>query len=183
VRPTDWLASNVPEGKWGARLDLVPQGLPFVGTVRSYVENLQANVEAGRGLILWGPYRGGKSCLAAVIVGEALAYRLYSYWVESFDVADAWIGKAKGRREAIRGAGLLVVDDLGMESKGSSDWPKDIMHDLMRYRLERLRPTIITTNMSTAEIQKVYGEKMWALLQEYMSDVLVKGAEDHWRKR
>ena len=183
VRPADWRASNVPESKWGARFDLIPKGLPFVDMARSYVENLRANVEAGKGLILWGPYRGGKSSIAAIVVGEGLAHRLDCYWVESFDVTDAWIGKSRGRREAIRGAHLLVIDDLGMESRGSSDFPKDIIHDVLRYRLERLMPVILTTNMGVAEIKKVYGEKMWSLLQEFMDDILVSGAEDHWRKK
>jgi len=185
VSPADWQASNVPEGKWGVGLDAIPQGLPFVGRVRAYVEGLRANIEAGMGLILWGPYRGGKSCVAAAAVGEAMAHGLEPYWIDAFDVADASISRSCWRRDNMRGAPLLVLDDLGMESQDErrGEFPREKIRALLKYRLERLRPVVITTNMSLAEVRKVYGDKTWALLQEYTDDVLVKGAEDHWRRK
>jgi len=185
VKPSDWRASNVPEGKAEARLDLIPSHLPFVKKTKEYLDALKENVQRGRGLVLWGPYRGGKSCLAACVVGEAMSYRLNAYWIFSFDVADAWIARGGWRKAEIRGTDFLVIDDLGMESQDSvrGEFPREKIKNLLRVRLEGARPTIVTTNLSPENVKKIYGEKTWALLEEKMTFVLVSGAEQHWKER
>lgn len=185
VKPTDWRASNIPEGKWDARLDLIPSDLPFVGLINSYVENMRENVERGRGLLLWGPYRGGKSCIAACVAGEMMSYRLRSYFIFAFDVADAWIARGGWRKAEIRGCDFLILDDLGMESQDHSrgEFPREKIRDLIRVRLEGARPTIITTNLTPGNVERMYGEKTWALLEEKMTAVRVFGAEKYWKDR
>lgn len=185
VRPSDWRAANVPEGKWDARLDLIPPHLPFVAKIKQYLDDLRKNVEGGRGLVLWGPYRGGKSCIASCLIGESMSWRLNAYWIFSFDVADAWIAKGGWRKSEIRGTDFLVLDDFGMESQDPvrGEFPREKIKNLLRVRLEGARPTILTTNLSPASVEKIYGEKTWALLQEKMTFVLVSGAEQHWKER
>lgn len=185
VRRTDWLASNVPEGKWDARIDLIPQDLPYATQVRGYLALLKENVERGKGMLLWGPYRGGKSCIGAAFCGEAMAWGLEAQWIFSFDVADAWLARSGFRKRAIRGAHLLVLDDLGMESQDDvrGAFPREKIRDLLRVRLEGARPTIVTTNLSPENVRKMYGEKMWALLTENMDDVYISGAEKYWKDR
>jgi DNA replication protein DnaC len=185
VRPTDWSDSKVPEGKWGAKIGLIPKDLPYVEKVVGYVEALRENVERGRGLLLWGPYRGGKSCIAAAVCGRAMTFGLEAHWVFAFDVADIWIARRGTRKADVRGAHLLVIDDLGMESQDHArgDFPREKIRDLLRVRLEGARPTIVTTNLSPDQVRKTYGEKAWALMTESLDDVLVTGAEDFWKER
>lgn|GEM_PF-4381749 len=184
VKPIDWRASNIPEGKWDAKLDLIPPDLPFVGQIKAYLDHLKENIERGRGLILWGPYRGGKTCVSALIAEQVMAHRLNAYFIFSFDVADAWIARGGWRKAEIRGTDFLILDDLGMESQDQvrGEFPREKIRDLLRVRLEGARPTIVTTNLSPEQVRKTYGEKLWALLDEKMMDVRIAGAEKHWKE-
>ena len=46
---------------------------------------------------------------------------------------------------------LLLLDDLGTER--ASDWQKEKLHLILNYRYNHLLPTIITTNLDSAELK------------------------------
>lgn len=186
VSPSNWQEANVPESKWGASLDKMPD-TPLVraykGRIQNYISALKENIEKGRGLILHGPYRSGKSSIGAIICGEVLSHRCSAHWLEAFELVDGWRFK-DGRYLDFRTAHMVVLDDMGMEAQsGGVDWPRALVRESLKFRLERLMPVIVTTNMRPDEIEKTYGNKLMALLDEFMLPVQVSGAEDHWRKR
>lgn len=187
VKRSDWLDANVPEGKWGASLEALPENIPGVAgyrlKIQTYLAAMKTNIEKGQGLLLYGPYRSGKSCLAALCCKEVLGHRCSAYWLEAFELVDGWIQK-DNRYASFRDAHLMVIDDLGTEAQDAGrDFPRQIVRESMRYRLERLRPVIVTTNLSPDEVKKAYGEKFMALLGDYLLAVNISGAEGHWKTR
>lgn len=52
--------------------------------------------------------------------------------------------------ESVRGAPLLVLDDLGTQS--SSSWAKEKLYQVINYRYNAQLPTVVTTNCSTDEM-------------------------------
>ena len=173
-READFRNANVPQRKWCVDLDKIDSDLKYLAPVRNYLAKLEHNLTIGNGLLLYGPYRSGKSCIAAAIVQEVAAHKCRAYWIEASELMKGWDREDHRYRRA-RSAHLLVIDDLGIE--GSASYPVEIMARALRYRLERACATIITTNMPPEKLEKHYGEKMLALMKECLKKVHVNGMD------
>lgn len=123
----------------------------------------------GRGLLLAGRNGTRKSTLANAILTE-IQYRSPSYRVFYIRFSD-WKKaltdtfakedteeKVRGRKilKLVELSHLVVLDDIGQEYRTSSGFTESSLHELLRVRYEAARPTIITTNISLAEIPNVY---------------------------
>jgi len=53
---------------------------------------------------------------------------------------------------------LIILDDLG--SSGHTKWREEILTEFVDYRYETMMPTVITSNLSKAEIYDTYGERI-----------------------
>lgn len=166
--------ANVPMRKWGVTLDAIPDDLEYLKPVRVYLENLEQNLIAGNGLLLWGPYRSGKSSIAACIARKVAAHRCRPYWLLSSELADGWF-EQDHRYDFMRGAHLVVLDDLGVE--GDVEFRKDLIRQALRYRLENAGATIVTTNLDLETLEEHYGSKLFALLRECLLPVRVRGVD------
>ena len=171
--PTDELLDvcGVPASKWQVSLDAIAPDAPHLAPVRSYQASLRLNLETGRGLLLHGDYRVGKSSIAACILAEVARHRLRPVWLEAFELVDGWIN-ADDRYDDFRSAPFIVLDDLGTE--GDSEFRKDVILRALRFRLEREGATVITTNLSPSGLGGRYGPKALALLRDYLAVVLVQ---------
>jgi DNA replication protein DnaC len=155
-------------------LDKIDPKLEYVAAVKAYLDNLEDNLKYGNGLLLHGPYRSGKSCLAAAVVREVAAHKCRAFWIEADELMRGW-DKEDHRYRRARNAHLLVIDDLGIE--GSANYPLEVMGKALRYRLERACATIITTNVVPKKLAAHYGDKMMALMKECLNPVEVRGMD------
>lgn len=173
--------TNVPARKSGATLAQVPGAPVYLTSIRTYLARLGEHIVEGRGLLLWGPYRSGKSSLAACVLREVYRHRCPAFWIEAFELVDLW--RAEGaddeRRDEFRGSPFVVVDDIGTE--GSQEWRKEVLVQALRFRLERAGATIVTTNLPLDGLQQIYGAKFMALLQECLMPIHVEGV--NWNAR
>lgn len=175
----DMRYANVPRSKWVADIERI-KGQAYYQAIADYITNLKVNCETGRGLLLYGTYRSGKSCIAAMVVRELARHRCNPYWLESFELVDGWF-KNDNRYDMTRTAHLLVIDDLGLEVEfENNNARKSIINQALRFRLERERATIITTNMTTKKMKETYGEKTMMLLQDFMTPIQIEGI--NWGK-
>ena len=172
--------ANVPQRKWEADLDRADPAA--AKAVRAYMDGLKENIETGDGLLLWGKYRVGKSCLAACVAREAAAHRARVYWLDGADLADSWMQRDEYFVQS-RSAQLLIVDDVGVE--GGVEFRKEMMGRALRYRLERGMATVLTTNMAPPAFKQHYGGKITALLQEVVKliEVIPWGGASREEKR
>lgn len=67
-------------------------------------------------------------------------------------------GTAQGIMRRAQGDSLLVIDDLGSEM--ATDWVRDSMYMLVNYRLNHMKPTVITSNLRLGEIAETYHSRL-----------------------
>jgi len=72
---------------------------------------------------------------------------------------------------------LLVLDDVGKEHNGGSGFTVNTLHDLLRSRYDKAFPTIITTNLTPAQFDPVYGGAMASFIHEAFDIVEVTGKD------
>lgn len=175
--------SNVPSSKWEVSLDKIPVKYEYHTVIADYFRDLRGNLERGRGLLLCGPYGSGKSSIAAIILREVVAHGCDGYWLEAFELADGWRGKTTSKERdrrfvESRRSHLLVVDDLGMEDDRDAtreSYARLLVRQALRYRLEREGATIITTNLTVENLERMHGDKLIALLKRHITPVLIEG--------
>jgi DNA replication protein DnaC len=103
-------------------------------------------------LLLEGTYGCGKTHLAAAVGNARLAAGDSVLFITSPDLLDYLRMTFAPSSEVtydemfdrIRAAGLLIIDDLGVEKP--SEWALEKLFQLLNYRYSRQLPTVITTN-------------------------------------
>ncbi len=110
-------------------------------------------------LLLIGGLGCGKTHLAAAIANARLAQGEPALFIVVPDLLDhlrATFHPGSGvsydeRFEEIRGAPLLILDDLGAES--STSWAQEKLYQIVNYRYNARLPTVFTTNVPLEEIE------------------------------
>ncbi|MBT2675985.1 ATP-binding protein [Streptomyces sp. ISL-14] len=70
---------------------------------------------------------------------------------------------------------LLLVDDLGAAK--TSEWTEELTYRLINHRYEHMLPTLITTNLPTAELRTALGDRVASRLAEMTERVILTGPD------
>lgn len=98
----------------------------------------------------------------------------------AMDYADADTGGVAALKRHFTGVALF--DDLGAENVSSHFGNKaDVMGEILQSRYERRATTHITTNLTFAQIQQTYGERVASRLAEMCSFIDMRIDEDYRR--
>lgn len=63
-------------------------------------------------------------------------------------------------------AGLLVLDDIGVEQVTGSGWAEDRMYQLISERHDQHRPAVFTSNLPLEDLGRRYGERtLWRIAE------------------
>jgi DNA replication protein DnaC len=182
------IASVIPAKYRGVSFERPPvtQIEPMVvRVVRSYTEELETNLDAGRGLWLMGDTGTGKTTLAMLISKTALAagrsvaiYSLPKLLARIRRTYDAEPGQASylALFEQLTSVDLLHIDDLGAEKR--SDWVLEQLYALVNERYEAQRSILITTNLDEAALEEQIGARTVSRLVEICGDPLPLFGED-----
>jgi DNA replication protein DnaC len=125
----------------------------IVQATKTYIEDLDANIAAGRGLWLMGNTGTGKTTLGMLVAKEALTagktvgvyftntlltrIRQTYRQAESDNAYDDFIRR-------VTSVDLLYIDDLGSER--DTDWVVEQLYALINERYESQRPMLVTSN-------------------------------------
>lgn len=133
--------------------------------ITEYVANLRQNITNGIGLILKGPVGTMKTTLAVAVLREHLAAGGSGLFVPMVSLLDnIFTKKARNMddwlkyEDRIRNTGLLVLDDLGAEYH--QEWVLAKVDAIISERYNRMRPVIVTTNLSDKQLQGKYAERI-----------------------
>ena len=138
-----------------------------------YLDNAARFVAAGFGMVLLGDKGNGKTLLSNLIVKDLTAKgfdcysNTFSTMIDTF--ADGWRDKEDRRwfDRRVRNADVLLIDDLGRErNKGAGTVGEQALEEIVRHRVARSKPTLITSNKSIEEIEGGYGGNTMSLLRE-----------------
>lgn len=78
---------------------------------------------------------------------------------------------------AVDNVQVLVLDDVGKEHSGKSDFTQNVLHRLIRSRYDAASPTIITTNLSPDNWESMYGEATDSFIYQAFDMVKVGGPD------
>jgi DNA replication protein DnaC len=152
-----------------------------VRDVRRFVADLDANLEAGRGLFLVGGYGTGKTALAMIVSKAAIAAgrtvaiyscpRLLSVIRDSIER-----GGVLEFLDRLAAVDLLHVDDLGAEHR--TEWVLEQLYTIVNARYEDERSTIVTSNLDRDRLIEQLGERIVSRL-EAMCEIVPFHGPDH----
>lgn len=149
----------------------IPQQVrPKYGEVKNYAANIAANIENGIGLILKGPVGTMKTSLAAAVLikhikdgGSGLFVPMASLLDNLFTMKERNKEEWVRYEQKIRNTSILVLDDLGAEYH--QEWVLSKVDSIISDRYDKMKPIIMTTNLSGAEIKGKYAERVYDRLK------------------
>lgn len=109
-------------------------------------------------LVLAGPVGTGKTYAAYAVGNQALAAGM---WVEAWTVPDLMDALRPGTQDPnaesrARRCQLLILDDLTAKA---TDWEAERLTMLLDARVREQRQTLVTTNITSQQIQEVWGTR------------------------
>ena len=186
------LAGRIPRRYQGASFDRPPVSdiarvaPEHVRIVRRYVENIEQNLDRGRGLWLEGDVGTGKTTLAMLVskaaldAGRSVAIyslpRLLSLLRESLDSESGLLDFL----ERLGAIDLLHVDDLGAEHR--TDWVIEQLYSIVNARWEAQRAIVATTNLMPDELCEHLGARTVSRLVEICGDPIPLYGSDRRRE-
>lgn len=153
-----------------------------VGDVRSFVENLDERLDAGRGLWLFGDTGTGKTTLAMLISKAALeaghSVAIYSLPKLLARIRRTYDSEPGGDSylsffERLTSVDLLHIDDLGAEKR--TDWVLEQLYALINERYETQRSVLVTTNLPHPELEEQIGSRTVSRLTQICDEVELTG--------
>lgn len=157
-----------------------------VREVRRYVQRIDENLDAGRGLWLWGDVGTGKTTLA-MLASQAALEAGRSVVIHSLPrllnlIRNAIESEAGmvGFLERLTAVDLLHIDDLGAEN--TTDWVLEQLYSIINTRYEDERAMIVTTNLTFEELLEQLGERTVSRLVAICGDPLMLYGDDKRRE-
>jgi DNA replication protein DnaC len=180
------LSAVVPRRYRSVSFDSNPVALmpaPVVRAVRAYVRDLDANLDGGRGLWLFGDVGTGKTTLAMLVARSALeagrSVAIYSLPRLLNEIRRTYDEGADSAYltllDRLAEVDLLHVDDLGAER--SSPWVLEQLYAIVNARYEAERSMVITTNLDRDALVEQIGERTVSRLEETCEVIPVHGVD------
>jgi DNA replication protein DnaC len=148
---------------------------------REYVKNFEETRARGTWLCFAGSCGTGKGHLAAAIAHEVIYRHLlpvvYVKLIELVSqIKETWKPHAKESEEEIleyyrKCSGLLILDEIGVQF--GSETERMYLYRLLDYRYEYKLPTILTTNLTGAQLKATAGIRVYDRIIESPNEILV----------
>ena len=126
----------------------------IANTVKWYLDNLESNIEQGKGLYFWSSTKGsGKTMTATAIANELInTHKKYVKFATSLDILDeirSTYNKDSEDNESkllsdLAKAEFLVIDDFGTER--ATDWAGEKFYQIVNKRYINQKVTFFTSN-------------------------------------
>ena len=193
-RRTAALSAVVPRRYRGLSWDRPP--LPQIAEVavhqvrfvKGFVRELDANLDAGRGLWLFGGPGTGKTTLAMMVASAALeggrSVAIYSLPRLLAEIRTTFEDDARQSYtvllDKLTEVDLLHIDDVGAEK--TSPWVLEQLYAIVNARYEEERSIVITTNLSEREelVEQITDRTVSRL--EQMCEILPLAGPDQRRQ-
>lgn len=149
-----------------------PQTVAVRAKIAEYLSDLENQLDAGRGLYLYGSTGLAKTGIASIVLIEALRKGRSGYFITLDGLVDLYAGGWKDAdlkeqyQDVVLGTDILVIDEVGNESKTNNQLVSGCFNDVLRRRFNNLQTTVITSNLYFKRIKDTYGEEVFSILNE-----------------
>ena len=153
-----------------------------------YAHQFDEVLSSGRSMLFLGRPGTGKTHLGCAI-GSYLLRKGASVYYSTVQramrrIKDTWNKEsAELESDAIRamsGPDLLILDEIGVQF--GSDTEKNLTFDLLNERYERMRPTLLLSNLAKEDVSRFLGERVMDRLREDGGRVITFDWESHRRR-
>lgn len=178
---SDLRRANVPEKFWYATLSAVPKDMGYMKKVLAYYVRMDELMEKGVGLYLHSKEnQTGKTSIAVALLKRAIRLKKTAFFEEAGRLKNALTRNEEFDEnilldQRIRAVDLLVIDDLGKEYRTSSGYAESTFENIIRDRIQTLKPIIITGNLTPKEIGTTYSASLSALLKGSLIPIDISG--------
>lgn len=154
----DYLRAGISERFWDATLEKIPKTAEYRAVLETYIKTIDEQLASGNGLFIVGPHGTGKTCAGIVIAKEFIARGGTALFLEEFRLISTILEGVQfdsnmSYRERMDDAHLLIVDDLGLAAISDN---LHVTEEVIKYRFQRRRCTIITTNLAKDKFEARY---------------------------
>lgn len=171
--------TNIPEVLLECEMSKIKE-FPYKAKIQSYIDALPKIIKTRQGLLLWGNYGAGKSGLASIILKEAAKQEICGFWI-SCKQLPGYVIKETIWREGItfydraQAVPILVLDELQIREDRVA-FLESCVEDLLRIRVSKNKPTIMTTNHVPSSIKASY-PAMYSVMEESTRPIEIAGME------
>ena len=136
----------------------------------SYAKNILIGVK--NNFVMVGKTGTGKTHLACATARTLLNKGKYARYITSEDMAqkimDAWDNKVPDSTEKsviyeFTQYDLLILDEYGLNDR---DKRRELVHKVLYARYDRMKPTMLISNLTLIELQKDLGDRLWSRFQQ-----------------
>lgn len=177
---------NVPKVHWQASITKVPSsGAKHRKIVSDFCEDLENNLKAGQGLLLFGDYGRGKSALGAVILKAAAVKGKFGLWIRAKElpnliINDIAFDEEETVMERAENVPLLVIDEF--QIRNDIRFGEVAVEDLIRRRIDARKSVVVTTNLTPSQIKDKY-PALASVMQDCIYPVKVQGHDFRAEKK
>jgi DNA replication protein DnaC len=181
------LGTGIPKRFRGVGFDRQPiadMDPTLTREIRSYVRDINTNLDKGKGLWLFGDVGTGKTSLAMLVSKAALdagrSVAIYSLPRLLSDIKETYEDRSQSSYmelfERVVGVDLLHIDDLGAEKR--TDWVLEQLYSIINERWQEQKAIIVTTNLvDVDELRDQIGPRTVSRLHEMCDLIPIMGRD------
>jgi DNA replication protein DnaC len=160
------LGTGIPKRFRGVGFDRQPiadMDPALVREIRSFVRDVNSNLDKGKGLWLFGDVGTGKTSLAMLVSKAALeagrSVAIYSMPRLLSDIKETYEDRSETTYmqlfERLASVDLLHIDDLGAEKR--TEWVLEQLYSIVNERWQNERSIVVTTNLGLDDLRDQIG--------------------------
>ena len=133
----------------------VPALKDSLNKITSYINALDDNRKSGTGLYLYGTTGTGKSYVACYVLEQALRKGYSTFFCTVEQYKRSLFDKDNDYIYNVNESDFTLIDDYGREFSDTKGFIDAQVDEMLRYRYDRNKPTIITSNILSRDIENL----------------------------